>query len=283
MKHAYKWCIIFAHCSISKYTVQNNLIYELDNDGNMIPSAKESLLSSSSKRKSANDPLHLPEVQSAMLSHLQTNSSQWATPDLLDTIFQKHPKLARGMNDPRYMAALQSMQTQPKETLERLKTTNPEIVNWLMEFCGVMGEHFVKLGGDAEEEQPKGVKEGGSDNVDDEKVREMGPLEKKALKKHQIEKKTQEKENASSQQPKHQSQQQQVNQSANPTNNQMDNQVSSILANDELRSILLDPKMQQIMEECSTQGTSKLRYYMGHEEYGPKLRMLMEAGLIRLG
>ena len=68
-----------------------------------------------------NNPLHLPEVQSAMLSRLQTNSDQWATPDLLDTITQNYPKLARGMNDPQYMAALQCMQTNPKETLERLR------------------------------------------------------------------------------------------------------------------------------------------------------------------
>jgi len=67
----------------------------------------------------------------------------------------------------------------------------------------------------------------------------------------------------------------------NPTND-MDNQVASVLGNDELRSILLDPRMQQIMEECSSQA-GKLRYYMGHEEYGPKLRKLMEAGLIRMG
>ena len=68
-----------------------------------------------------NNPLHLPEVQSAMLSHLQTNSDQWATPGSLDTITQNYPKLARGMNDPQYMAALQCMQTNPKETLERLR------------------------------------------------------------------------------------------------------------------------------------------------------------------
>ena len=54
----------------------------------------------------------------------------------------------------------------------------------------------------------------------------MGPLEKKALDKH----KKMQKENVF----------------------EIDSEVSSILANDELRSILLDPQMQQIMEECST-------------------------------
>jgi len=131
---------------------KKDLIYELDNEGNMVPTSKPTSYSNNNNNKpSSNDktnPLHLPEVHSAMLSHLQTNSDQLATPDLLDTITQNHPKLARGMNDPRYMAALQCMQTNPKETLERLKETSPDIVDWLMEFCGVMGEHFIKLAGE---------------------------------------------------------------------------------------------------------------------------------------
>ena len=221
-----------------------------------------------------NNPLHLPEVQSAMLSRLQTNSDQWATPDLLDTITQNHPKLARGMNDPRYMAALQCMQTNPKETLERLKETSPEIVDWLMEFCGVMGEHFIKLGG--EESSSEGSKDAPVPPgiIGAEKIREMGPLEKKALEKHQ-----QEKEN--NKQTKQQNDDEGGHRSATTKPDEiLDSQVSSILANDELRSILLDPRMQQIMQECST--GSKLRYYMSHEEYGPKLRKLMEAGLIQV-
>ena len=97
------------------------------------------------------------------------------------------PKLARGMNDPRYMAALQCMQTNPKETLERLKETSPDIVDWLMEFCIVMGEHFIKLGG---EESCEGSKDAHVPPgiIGAEKIREMGPLEKKALEKHHQEK-----------------------------------------------------------------------------------------------
>ena len=243
----------------------------------MVPTSQPTSYSNNNNNKpSSNDkdnPLHLPEVQSAMLSHLQTNSDQWATPDLLDTITQHHPKLARGMNDPRYMAALQRMQTNPKETLESLKETSPEIVDWLMEFCSVMGEHFIKLGG---EESSGGSKDAPVHGINSnaEKIREMGPLEKKALEKHQ-----QEKEN--NMQKKQQNDGKGGHHSANSKpDNGLDSQVSSILANDELRSILLDPRMQQIMQECST--GSKLRYYMSHEEYGPKLRKLMEAGLIRL-
>ena len=209
-----------------------------------------------------NNPLQLPEVQSAMLSHLQTNSDQWATPDLLDSITQNHPKLAQGMQNPQYMAALQSMQRNPKETLERLKQTSPEIVDWLMEFCGVMGEHFVTLGGDGKDKKDEKVASSNEDSngsglppLPSQKIREIGPLEKKALEKHQ-------KESTKQQLPKE------------------DEKVSSILGDEELRSILLDPKMQEVMRECS-QG-NKLNYYMSHPEIGPKLQRLVQAKLMQV-
>ena len=211
-----------------------------------------------------NNPLQLPEVQSAMLSHLQTNSEQWATPDLLDSITQNHPKLAQGMQNPQYMSALQSMQTNPKETLERLKQTSPEIVDWLMEFCGVMGEHFVKLGEDSSSNKVKKVASSNEDNngsglppLPSQKIREIGPLEKKALEKHHKESK----------------------ESHHPPKE--DEEVSAILGDEELHSILLYPKMQEVMHECSKPG-NKLHYYMSHPEYGPKLQRLVQAKLMQV-
>jgi len=209
------------------------------------------------------NPLQLPEVQSAMSSHLQTNSKQWATPDLLDSITQNHPKLAQGMQNPQYMSALQSMQTNPKETLERLKQTSPEIVDWLMEFCGVMGEHFVKLGEDSNSNKDKKVASSNENSngtslppLPSQKIREIGPLEKKALEKHQKE--------------------------TNNTKQQLkeDEEVSAILGDEELHSILLDPKMQEVMRECSK--GNKLHYYMSHPEFGPKLRRLVQAKLMQV-
>ena len=168
------------------------------------------------------------------------------------------------MNDPRYVLALEAMQTNPKETLENLKKNSPEIVDWLKGFCGVMGEHFVRLS----EEKDKGNndKPKGKTDIDATKVREMGPLETKALKKHM---------DASKDEFG-----QYQNNDATDSTKEMDERVSSILANDELRSILMDPIMQQIMVDCSD--GIRLRYYMSHTEHGPKLRKLMDAGLIRV-
>ena len=244
---------------------QEELIYELDHDGNIIPSSSTS--SDGHQSHGRNNPLHLSEVQSAMLSHLETNANMWARPDLLDTILQRHPNLARGMNDPRFVSALQAMQTNPKEALENLKNNSPEIVDWLKEFCGAMGDHFVQLGEEQDRANNSSRTKGGKD-ASATKVREMGPLEKKALKKHMDA-------------TKDGSSDQRQNKVTADSAKDMDERVSAILANDELRSILLDPVIQQIMEECST-GGSRLRFYLGHEEHGPKLRKLMDAGLIRV-
>ena len=68
--------------------------------------------------------------------------------------------------------------------------------------------------------------------------------------------------------------------SSSPMSKEMDDQVSTILANEKLRSILMDPIIQNVMDECST--GNKLRYYLAHDEFGPKLRLLLEAGLIQM-
>ena len=179
------------------------------------------------------------------------------------------------------MAVLHGMQSNPKETLERLQRendgddsdgSNEGVLEFVKEFCGVLGEHFVRL---AEEEEEKTKQQKQNLQWSEPKVRELGPLEEKALHAHKIAKEKQRKEQSAT-----------ITKSASTpsyttqTKNAMDDQVASILANDDLRSILLDPKMQQIMQECTSQD-GKLHYYMRHEEYGPTLRKLMEAGLLK--
>ena len=224
--------------------------------------------------KKNSDPLRLPEVQAAMSSRLQSNASEWATPDLLDSISKRHPNLASGISNPRYMHALREMQANPKQTLDRLKSSDPEIFAWLTEFCGVMGEHFCKLGERQTNEQKTAVTEEG-------KVREMGPLEEKALRKHQKDRRTCA-EGAAEWRPAEACAAQPCNQPSEG-NNETDEEVASILGNEELRALLLDPTVQRIMEELSSSsGGAKLWYYMSHAEHGPKLRKLIEAGLLRL-
>ena len=117
-----------------------------------------------------------------------------------------------------------------------------------MEFLSVMGDHFVMLGED-ERRTEEGKKK---DKVLEEELklsREMGPLEEKAMRRSQ------------KAQPTSDQKQQEK------SNSMDDEEVTKILSNDALRSILLDPKMQQVMEECGSDGggAEKLRYYMLHE------------------
>ncbi|KAL7486593.1 hypothetical protein ACHAW6_012219 [Cyclotella cf. meneghiniana] len=246
------------HMQTQNNQADNQLIYELDQDGNMTPIMP---IPSSAHPQSSSSPLILPEAQNAIASHLQ-NYAEWATSDLIDSITKKHPKLVRGFGNPKFTAALQCMRENPKDTLNKLKRDEPEVFELIQEFCGVMGEHFVKLG----EKQDKVHQHTIKNAI--QSFREVGPLEEKALRKLKAE----------SLRKKHQLY---TNQSNHDDGKAIDDHVSSILANDDLRSILLDPQMQCIMEECSTVG-GKLHYYMRHEEYGPKLRRMMEAGLLKL-
>jgi hypothetical protein len=53
-----------------------------------------------------------------------------------------------------------------------------------------------------------------------------------------------------------------------------------ILADGELAELLMDPEMQRVMQECGVPG--RMKAYMQHAEYGPKLRKLIEAGLLKV-
>ena len=212
------------------------------------------------------NPLYLPEVQDSLSSHLQSDQTKWASPSFLASLSQ-HPTLSKGWNDPRYMEALESMKTHPKETMEKLKADEPEILHWLMEFLSVMGDHFVMLGENDDTRTEEGKEKDEVLEKEPKKLlREMDPLEEKAMRRSQ------------KAQPTSDQKQQEK------SNSMDDEEVTKILSNDALRSILLDPKMQQVMEECASDGggAGKLRYYMMHDDFGPKLRVLMNAGLLKV-
>jgi hypothetical protein len=165
------------------------------------------------------------------------------------------------------------MKTHPQETMEKLKNDEPEILHWLMEFLRAMGDHFVTLG--AEEENTEENEDSGKENntlrktmtktnAEPKMIREIGPLEEKAMRVNK----------ARSTQMLHQEK-----------TTDDDDEVAKILSNEALRSTLLDPKMQQVMEELAHEsgvGAGKLQYYMKHDDFGPKLRMLMKAGLLKM-
>lgn len=168
------------------------------------------------------------------------------------------------------------MKTHPQETMEKLKNDEPEILHWLMEFLGVMGDHFVTLG--AEEENTEKNGGSGKENNTQRKtpkttaepkmIREIGPLEEKAMRLRKEARSTFDS---------------QILHEEKTTDD--DDEVAKVLSNEALRSTLLDPKMQQVMEELAHEsgvGAGKLQYYMNHKDFGPKLRMLIKAGLLKM-
>jgi len=91
----------------------------------------------------------LSEVQEAMkdaagpmASLLQ--SKDWVTQDLL-LKFATNPKLARGLTDPRFQAAIAELQKDPKVAMAKFQH-DKELTAFLTEFCTTMGEHFSQLG-----------------------------------------------------------------------------------------------------------------------------------------
>lgn len=56
--------------------------------------------------------------------------------------------------------------------------------------------------------------------------------------------------------------------------------VQRILSDPELMEILADPKMKKILVQCQQPGA--LRMFATNPEIGPKIRKLMDAGLVQL-
>jgi len=166
----------------------------------------------------------------------------WATKELMQKI-SENPKLKRFLMDPQFAAVLRSLEINPKETMKSLQN-QPEMLAVLNEFCSVMGGHFSKL-------------------ADDEKqrasCRKMGPLEKQAVENYK--------------------KQNNIGWDNNVSKEEKE-RVNSILADRDLSKILMDPDMQKIILECSSPG--RMHYFMRSEEYGPKLRKLMEVGLLKI-
>jgi hypothetical protein len=250
--------------------------------------------SAAALKKEKEKALVLGEVQEAMkdaaapMAKALDDQKAWMTPDLLKK-FATNPKLAHGLIDPRFQAALQELQKDPKAAMMKFKE-DKELTAFLTEFCQTMGEHFGHIGEQQEKEKKKkaeaeaaaakaaanakpkkkkaaaaasasGGGSGGSDGVPTVPNR---PLSDAAMKRAQA---------ANGGKPL----------SEAPTAGlsaadqaQMDN----ILRNEELRELLMDPEMQQVMQKCQEPG--RLQYFMNDPKWGPKIRKLADFGLVRI-
>lgn len=227
-------------------------VFELDDEGNMIPLPKsktnrvrefETLPPKLSSNTTHNDPLRLQEVQDALKKHA-TNA-----PGLVDRIAQ-NPKLAERMLDPKMTAALEALKDDPKRAMARFRN-DPEVMEFLRECCGAIGEHFTELG--TEQERVKEV-EG--------RRRGMGPMAEEAVRKEEKRKMGggEAWDNGLSRDERE--------------------RLDGIMADESLTAMLMDSDMQRVMQECSTQG--RMQMYMQHPDYGPKLRKMIKVGLLKV-
>ena len=56
--------------------------------------------------------------------------------------------------------------------------------------------------------------------------------------------------------------------------------VDRVVQDQELSSILMDPAFQRVIQECGIPG--RMQMYMRDKEVGPKLRKLIECGLLKV-
>ena len=102
-------------------------------------------------------------------------SGDWVTPDLQQSIASS-AVMTRSLQNPKCVAALQLMQSNPKEAERRFKG-DPEIDEFMKEFGRIMGAHFTSLG----EKQTTSDTEIPAAQTGP--VQELGPLHAKAISK----------------------------------------------------------------------------------------------------
>jgi hypothetical protein len=244
-------------------------VYELDSEGNMSKALEE--VPTTIKRPLGQKPYesacYLKEVHEAMSKGnespfeklLNENRQQWETPELMQKITE-NPLLVAGMSNPIYTAALQEFQENPKNAMQKYSKNehSKDILLFLTEFCGVLGQHFTSLGEEQKRQQQQQQKS-------------LGPLAEKALRRHVANNRSLISEVSD------------VTSDEKVAKPQQDEEVSRILSNPELTQLLMDPEMQRVIQECTTSnGREKFRYYMQHPNFALKLQKLIKAGLLKI-
>lgn len=214
----------------------------------LIPTISKPKASAHATGVKSSSSLVLDEVQQALKEDEspllgQLKQGEWVTDDLM-SVMQKNPILLAGLQHPKCTAALELMQKDPKEAKKRFGN-DPEVDRFLREFGSVMSSHFEALGAKDEKKKEEEMKKAAQTPI-----RELGPLETDALKKNL--KVTEDDAEAK--------------------------RVQEVLANDELRTLLMDPALQAILKECGD--PQKFHLHMRDPVTSRKIQMLMQAGLV---
>ena len=58
---------------------------------------------------------------------------------------EKNPKLMKQLEDQRFSQALTAFQANPQQAMAAVQN-DPEVNEFIKEFCGLLGDHFTRLG-----------------------------------------------------------------------------------------------------------------------------------------
>ncbi|XP_052808084.1 uncharacterized protein LOC128236967 [Mya arenaria] len=196
------------------------------------------------------------EVQEAMSKTTEKllQNKEWVTDDLLKKL-EKNEKLSKRLQDRKFVQAIGEFQRDPKTAMTKYGN-NPEVQEFFQDFCGLMGDHFNKLG----DKVPGG---GTSGSSIPQKTSAPGPVQTRTqrggadLAVH------------SSTDP-HQ-----------PTA-QDEAKMQDILADPEIRDILVDTKIQQLFETLrNNPGSAQRILQTADSDLRGKIQKLVQAGLLQ--
>jgi hypothetical protein len=192
----------------------------------------------------------------------------------------KEPRLLLGMQNPRYMQALNEMGKNPQAVMDKYKN-DAGLQDFLRTFMGVMGEHFTQLGKQEEEEKAKNggntasaaaTASAGGSGMKAVASRPLGPdaAPRDSLPKPRGivgDERTSAKDLAKA-----------AREGKLPG---VDDEVREVLSQAHVIETLRDPAVQRAMEECRLDG-SKLRAVLANPAMRKKFEILQKAGLIRI-
>jgi len=173
---------------------------------------------------------------------------KWLTEDLISKI-EKNEGLRRKLGDPKYAAALEALRSGDAETRRRaVEKLDPDVAEFLTEMCGILGGHFEALGAREDEDARRRALE--------EKI---GPLAAEVAMR---------------------AEQHRTPPTTRETRHKEQSEVDAILSNEDLRSLLMDPETQRLVQRCGD--PDEFRRAMRDPAARARIARLREAGLVQV-
>ena len=231
---------------------------------------------SEASRREAQERLVMPEVQSQMAGEraaaqaaaqklAQDGGKGWATQHLFQRM-AKNPALAMGLQDPECQEVMAMLQKDPAAAMQRCKGS-PKLQRFFTEFCGLMGDHFGKLGEKQDEEEAKKKKKAGGGAAAGAAAappaapapkKKKGPLIQEVKSAAEI---AAEKKKAAA-------------------DAKLQKEADRILEDKSLHEILTDPETRGVLQRCGNPG--EMNRFMRDPKWGPRLRKLIDAGVVNV-